>query len=162
MSQIACRIVEVCVFKYLHDKPLYLLLHRSKDEKVYPGIWQLISGSIEGGEKAYEAALRELREETDLGPLRFWVVPFTSTFYDLEHDAVNLSPMFAAQIDEMRDPTISREHEEFGWFSLEEALSLLVWPGQRSGLQIVHQYITHGEKAAHLSELNIPTDSGES
>ena len=160
MSQVACRIVEVCVFKFRQDKPLYLLLHRSKDEKIYPRIWQLISGSIEDGEKAYEAAFRELQEETGLRPLRFWVVPFANTFYDPDHDAVNVSPMFAAQVDEMSNPTLSREHEESGWFPVDEALAMLVWPGQRGGLQIVHQYITQGEKAARLVELKVPTDNG--
>ena len=162
MPQIECRMVEVCVFKFRQDKPLYLLLHRSKDEKVYPGIWQLISGSIERGEKAYEAALRELQEETGFRPLRFWLVPFVNTFYVPELDAVNVSPMFAAQVDEMSNPMLSLEHEEFAWIPAGEALAMLVWPGQRSGLQIVHEYITQGEKAARLLELKVSTDDGGS
>lgn len=159
MSQIACSIVEVCVFKFRQDTPFYLMLRRSKVERIYPGIWQLISGSIEDGEKAYEAALRELREETGLGPLRFWVVPFAHTFYDPKYDAVNVSPMFAVQVDEVSNPVLSSEHEEFGWFRVKQALTMLVWPGQRSGLQIVHQYITQGQEAARLVELRIPTDN---
>ncbi len=157
MSEIACRIVEVCVFKFHHDTPLYLLLHRSKRERIYPGIWQLISGSMEDGEKAYEAALRELREETRLEPLRFWVVPFANTFYDPDYDAVNVSPMFAAQVDDMSKPTLSSEHEQFGWFPVDVALRKLVWPGQRSGLRIVHQYVAQGQEAARLVELKVTT-----
>lgn len=158
MSQILCRIVEVCVFKFSQDTPLYLLLHRSKDEKVYPGIWQLITGSMEDRERAYEAAFRELREETGLRPLRFWVVPSANTFYDPKEDLVNICPMFAAEVDAVSNPTLSGEHGEFGWFPFHEALALLVWPGQRGGLQVVHQYVTQGEKAARLLELRIPTD----
>ena len=41
----------------------YLLLKRSPD-KVYPNIWQCVTGKIEGDEKAYQTAIREVKEET--------------------------------------------------------------------------------------------------
>ena len=153
MALIACKIVEVCVFKFENDRPLYLLLHRSKDEKIYPDIWQLISGSIEGTEKAYEAAMRELTEETGMKPKAFWVVPFVNSFYDHDYDAVNLSPLFAAQVEPGDEPKLSSEHYESGWFLYADAVRQLVWPGQREGLRIVDEYVIKGEEAGKLTRI---------
>jgi len=153
MALIACKIIEVCVFKFEKDRPWYLLLHRAKDEKIYPNIWQFVSGSIEGDEKAVDAAMRELLEETGINPQAFWVVPFVNSFYDPEWDSVNLSPMFAAQAEAGTKPILSNEHFEFGWFSYEDALKKLVWPGQREGMRIVQEYIVRGNQAGTVTRL---------
>ncbi|MBI4549155.1 MAG: NUDIX pyrophosphatase [Ignavibacteriae bacterium] len=153
MVLIACKIIEVCIFKFENAHPWYLLLHRAKDEKIYPGIWQFVSGSIEGEESAHDAALRELTEETGLHPTGFWVVPFVNTFYDHTYNAVNLSPLFAAQVRVGDEPKLSKEHYEFRWFSCEDAMQKLAWPGQREGLRIVDKYIVKGEEATKLTRL---------
>jgi len=153
MSVVAASIIEVCVFKFEHNQPRYLLLHRSKDDKIYPGIWQFISGSIEGNETAVEAALRELSEETGFSPEAFWVVPHVSVFYDQSYDSMNLSPLFAAQVKAGSKPRLSPEHDEHRWFCLAEAKRTLVWPGLRQGLQIVHDYVVKGEIAARLTRI---------
>ena len=155
MSIIAFRIVEVCVFKFEKDQPKYLLLHRSKTERIYPGIWQLISGSIEEGEKAVNAALREFKEETGLMPKKFWVVPYAGSFYDPDYDALNLTAFFAAEVDEISHPKLCEEHYEYGWFSYEETVQKLVWPGQKKGLEIVHEYIVKGQEAGVLTEIKV-------
>ncbi|MBI1807358.1 MAG: NUDIX pyrophosphatase [Ignavibacteria bacterium] len=153
MPIITCKIIEVCIFKFEDDRPWYLLLHRAKNEKIYPDIWQFVSGSIEGDEKATDAAYRELQEETGLKPKAFWVVPFVNSFYDPGWDAVNLSPLFAAQVPPGDEPTLSHEHDECGWYLFEDAVRKLVWPGQREGIRIVHDYIVKGEKAAKLTRI---------
>lgn len=153
MPSISCRIVEVCVFKFEKDQTSYLLLHRSKDQTLYPNIWQLISGTIEGRENAVDAALRELTEETKLQPKALWNVPFANSFYDHVHDIINVSPFFAAQVEIGSEPNLSSEHFEYGWFSYEEAMRKLVWPGQRMGLRMVHEYVIGGQEAAHLTRL---------
>ncbi len=159
MPLITCRIVEICVFRFIKDQPEYLLLHRAKDEKVYPGIWQLMSGTIEKEEGGVEAALREFREETGMKVERFWVVPYVNSFYDPDYDAINLSPLFAAQVDEGSEPRLSREHFEYGWFTYEEASRKLVWPGQRAGLKVTHEYVVRGEQAATLLQMRSDLNS---
>lgn len=159
MSKIVCRIIEVCAFKFSEDRPWYLLLRRSKREKIYPNIWQLISGLIEEHEKTYEAALREFAEETSLSPKKFWVVPYINSFYDPDYDAVNISPLFLVQVEDGVEPKLSREHYEWGWFLYEQALEKLVWPGQREGLRIVHEYIVGGKEAGKLIEMKLPQNA---
>ena len=148
MPIIECKIVEVCVFRFEEDTPSYLLLHRSMTEPVYPGLWQFVSGSIEDGESAIEAARRELAEETALSPTAFWTVPFVNSFYDPARDAVNLSPLFAAQVKPGSIPKLSAEHDEFLWCGYAAARRMLVWPGQRNGLAMVHEYVARGSEAA--------------
>lgn len=151
MAIIVCRIVEVCVFRFVRDRPEYLMLKRSPDEKIYPDLWQFVSGSLDEGEKAFDAALRELKEETGLIPQRFWVVPHANMFYDPAYDAVNVSPLFAAQVDPEARPTLSSEHGVFEWLPFVEARRRLVWPGQRLGLEIIDEYILGGEEAGILT-----------
>lgn len=147
MAIIVCRIVEVCVFRFVKDRPWYLMLKRAPDERIYPGLWQFVSGSIVEGEKAFDAALRELKEETGLTPNRFWAVPHVSTFYDPAYDALNLSPLFAAQVGPRDEPRLSAEHSSYEWVSFEEAMRRLVWPGQRDGIAITEKFILGGEEA---------------
>ena len=98
MTYVASEIVEASIFKMIGGQPLYLLLHRTTREKIYPGLWQFISGSIEKNEKAADAALREISEETGFIPEAFWVAPRVLSFYDAAWDSLNLVPFFAAQI----------------------------------------------------------------
>jgi dATP pyrophosphohydrolase len=154
MAGIVCRIIEVCVFKLDGGIPKYLLLKRSNNDKIYPGIWQWVTGTIREGESALIAAVREMTEETGMKPNRLWVVPHINSFYVVADDAVHLSPFFAAEISSSGPPRLSSEHQAFDWCSFEHARQMLVWPGQRRGLEIVHGYITGEEEAARLTQIS--------
>lgn len=154
MPTISSRVVEVCVFSFEKDRPRYLLLRRSKKEALYPDMWQIVTGVVEGDESAIDAARRELAEETQLKPKAFWNVPYASMFYDHVHDVITVSPLFAAQVDTGSEPRLSSEHDEHGWFAYHDALRKLVWPAQRSGLRIVHEYIIGGERAAQFTRIH--------
>jgi dihydroneopterin triphosphate diphosphatase len=153
MSIIVCRIVEVCVFRSMNDRHEYLMLKRSPDETIYPNLWQFVRGSLDEGEQATTAALRELTEETGLAPKRFWIVPHVNTFYDPTYDAVNMSPLFAVEVDAADEPALSSEHCSYEWLPFAEARIRLVWPGQRQGLEVVEKYILGGEEAGILTQI---------
>jgi dATP pyrophosphohydrolase len=153
MTDVVCRIAEVCVFRFIADHPEYLLLKRSPDDDLYPGVWQMVTGTIDPAESAKSAALRELREETGLTPELFWVAPYVGSFYDHVHDVVQMTVFFAAQVGAESRPVLSREHVESEWLDLPGAMRRLVWPGQRQGLEIVHNFIVRGEEAGGLSLL---------
>ena len=153
MPQIVSRIVDVCVFRFCNDRPEYLLLKRADDEEVYPGLWQFVSGTMEPGERAAACALREMKEEVALAPALFWVAPHVSMFFDQFHDAVNVSPLFVAQVDGGRDPQLSREHSRYSWYPFPEARERLVWPVHRTGLEIVHAFVVAGKETAFFSRI---------
>jgi dihydroneopterin triphosphate diphosphatase len=153
MASVVSRIVEVCIFRFTGNAVEYLLLRRAKNDSLYPGIWQWVTGAVSEGENSLAAARRELREETGLTGVRLWVVPHISSFYDSLHDRVHLSPLFAVQVETDIDPVLSAEHDRLRWVSYEEARRGLVWPGQREGLDIVNNYILRGEEGANLVEI---------
>jgi dATP pyrophosphohydrolase len=155
MATIQSSIVEVCVFSVVNSVPHYLMLRRSQSEPVYPDIWQFVSGSIERGETALAASLRELKEETGFVPVRFWNVPYMNTFLDAAKDIVHISAVFAAQVPPNSQPFLSKEHYQFEWCGYERAQQLLVWPGQVRAIQIIHDYIVQGKQAAALTEIQL-------
>ena len=73
-------LVETHIVQKVGDNYKYLLMKRSPNEK-YPNIWQMVTGSVKRGEKAYETALRELKEETNFSPQKMFVVPTINSFY---------------------------------------------------------------------------------
>jgi dATP pyrophosphohydrolase len=153
MPNIVCNIVEVCIFSFDNKEPLYLMLRRSKTEKMYPDTWQIVTGSIELDETALQGALRELKEETGYVPQKFWIVPYVNSFYSVKNDTLNHTIMFAAQVQPKTNPILSDEHYQFGWYPLAVAKSMCVWTGQIQALDIVHEFIIGGKSAAKLSEI---------
>ncbi len=155
MPKINFELVEVVLFRR-KDEPEFLVLQRSEKEDIYPGLWQIVSGGIEPGEKAYEAALREIREETGVKPLGLYNTPLTNTFYFFTNDSVNVSPVFAAEVDPRDIIELSDEHKDFRWLVKDDAISLLVWPGQKNAINIIDQYIVRRNPSEEF--MKIPLD----
>ncbi|MFW5701844.1 MAG: NUDIX domain-containing protein, partial [Bacteroidota bacterium] len=88
----------------------FLLLRRSADRKLYPCMWQAVTGIIEPREKAVDAAVREIGEETGLEILKLWTIPYVTTFFDPYSDRINASPVFGALTEFEREIRISEEH----------------------------------------------------
>jgi 8-oxo-dGTP diphosphatase len=97
-----------------------LLCHRSADREWYPDVWDLPGGHAEANETAPGALVREVREElgvTLTGSLGRPTFFRTTEEFDLRvwtSRAWSGSPVNCAP----------REHDEIGWFSEAEALSL--------------------------------------
>jgi dihydroneopterin triphosphate diphosphatase len=132
--------VEVHVFRYNNQKIEYLLLRRG-DKVIYPGLWQIVTGKIKEGEKAYETALREVQEETGLVPERLWVAPKVNQFYSAEKDAIYIVPVFAAELKFGESITICSEHNDFRWMDPLDAREMLPWDEQQRALDIVTGYL---------------------
>jgi dATP pyrophosphohydrolase len=155
MASVVSRIVEVCIFRFTGNSVEYLLLKRAKDDLLYPGIWQWVTGTILEGERSLDAALRELHEETGMTEERLWIVPHVAMFYEPVHDSVHLSPLFAVQVEHGIDPVLSPEHEDFRWVQYPEARRRLVWPAQWAGLDVVNSYVITGEEGAGFLEVQV-------
>ncbi len=154
MPRVDSTIVELCVFKRTDKGPLFLMLKRSSAERLYPDIWQIVTGKMKRAEKAMDAALRELREETGLVANRFWTAPIVGSFFDPLSDSVQMCPLFAVEVHASAEPLLSKEHQQFEWATLKRAVELLVWPGHVDAVQIVNSYIVAGGAAASLTEIN--------
>ncbi len=153
MTETIVRVMDCHVFYRTEDGPLYLLLRRSKDV-LYADSWRMIGGKIEANEKAFETAIREVREETGLDVERLWAVPFTNSFYEASHDRINMIPVFAAEVLS-QDVHLSREHQGCEWMTYEEAWRALPWPAQREGLRLVEEYIASGAAVSRFVAIPI-------
>ena len=119
----------------------YLLLLRAPG-RVDQGRWRIVTGKIQGSEAAWQAARRELQEETQLPLNRLIVVPYVSRYYEWEHDRLNDIPVFLAVTAPDASPILDDEHVDFRWATRDEALDLLVWPSQRDGLRAADLMLT--------------------
>jgi len=137
--KIISNMIEAHIFCMKKNGIEFLLLKRNEKE-IYPGLWQMVTGKIRKNEKAYNAALREIKEETGLKPKRFWVVPNVNSFYSHEKNHISLMPVFAAEIELNSKVTICNEHCDYGWFKPNEAKKMLAWPGQKRSVDIITEY----------------------
>src|SRR6478752_6163562 len=77
----------------------FLQLLRSHTTGEYQHSWQVVYGGVKRKESATAAALRELKEETKLIPIRLFQVEYIESFYFMPHDYVLVMPVFAAEIE---------------------------------------------------------------
>lgn len=151
---IKLNLVETHIVKKVGDNYKYLLLKRSPYEK-YPNIWQMVTGSVKRGEKAYETAIRELKEETNFSPEKMFVVPTINSFYNEENDSIYLIPVFLAIVNPEQKVLLSSEHVEYRWESFEDAKAYLAWPGQRKSVDIIKKYLFDNDKSLNFIEINL-------
>lgn len=141
--------ISVFIVKETDSGLRYLMLHRIK--KLHYGMWQPVTGSIEEGETAVEAALRELNEETGLRPLRFYNADYVETFYAADNDCVVFVPVFLAIVEEGKEVQIDpREHDLFAWSTYEEALSLIEFRTVKSALTHINTSLIEGTLSDRL------------
>ena len=119
----------------------YLLLHRLVNRGDF---WQGVTGGVEEGEEIHEAAGRELTEETGLVATELQKIDYTYSFpvadnwRHLYAEGVTeiVEYVFVAYVDGQQKPTIdNREHDKWQWYGFDQALHLLIWPGNIEALK---------------------------
>ncbi|MGV1006173.1 MAG: NUDIX hydrolase [Candidatus Nanopelagicales bacterium] len=118
-----------------------LLMGRRSPENYMGGTWQLISGGIEPGETAWEAAIREVREEAGLEVAELYRLPMLAHFYRADVDAIAVAPFFAALVPADSQAVCNPEHSELAWVPIEDAPACLMWPDDRVALESVRTEI---------------------
>jgi len=128
------------------------LLQLRREPTRYMGdTWQLVTGGIKAGEKAWQGALRELREEAGLTPIEFYQLDVINTFYLATVDSIIHSPMFCAIVAPDAPVVLNPENTEFRWVPREEMPGKLMWPGERTALaELYHQILDDGPAKPYL------------
>ena len=103
---IRCDLITCYAVRRCESGHEFLQLHRSEGDYM-GGTWQAISGQIEPGEVASQAALRELFEEAGMVPMEFYVLPIVNTFYILTGDTLFHAVPFCAIVEQ--DATIDAQ-----------------------------------------------------
>ena len=154
MPEITANYIEVHICHIEKNEHKFLMLKRSERSKIYPGIWQMVTGKIDTGESTSDAVKRELTEETGLKAEKLFVVPKINSFYFPTSDKIVLSPVFLAIVNST-DVTISDEHSEYKWVSYDEAIKIIYWPNQIESLTIIKNYFGDEELYKKLIEIKL-------
>jgi 8-oxo-dGTP diphosphatase len=97
-----------------------LLVHRSPDREVYPGVWDFPGGHVEPGESRPAALVRELDEELDV----VIDAPAGDADLVLDGDGWHLSVWVVRSWDGEPRNVQPDEHDDLAWFGLDAALAL--------------------------------------
>ncbi len=125
------------LFRTNNKERQYLLLR-------YPhGHWDLPKGKIEADESKQEAALRELKEETDLAATIIdGFEEQLSYFFRHKGELINKTVYFFIAEAEQGEVTLSDEHIGFAWLSYQEALDRLSFDNAKEILKRTEQFLT--------------------
>ena len=152
MPEIIVRVIDAYVFTRNNKRVRFLILKRAKT-KIYEHLWQGVAGKIETGETSWEAAKRELKEETGFVPVRMFVADHVSRFYEEHGDRINLVPVFGIEVDN-ENVVLSDEHCEFQWVDFDTAHHTLVWNGQKEGLTSVFNMLNSDDDRIKWSDIS--------
>lgn len=123
---------------------LEILLIRRAPHRIFPGLWQCVTGGVEAGERIPAAAMREVREETGLGPTEieaYYDLDQVAPFYDEGSDAVVTSAIFAARVRPDAEPSESWEHDGLRWVPAADAPGLAIWPSYSESVRRVRDLL---------------------
>jgi 8-oxo-dGTP pyrophosphatase MutT (NUDIX family) len=150
MSPLRPDLVETWVFRCVErNRVEYLLIQRS-DDRIYPGIWQPVTGGIDAGELVPLAALREVAEETGLqgdAVEAFYDLDQVGAFYAEDQDAIVTSVIFAVRVRPGAEPSLSHEHVAHEWVGQAEAERRSIWPPYRDSLELIERLAADAQLA---------------
>ena len=144
--------VSIFILKPDESETMVLLLRRTG---YLAGLWCQIAGRIEAGEKAWQAAIREVREETGITLTTIWSADILEQFYEVDKECIILVPVFVSTVPEGTAVTLNDEHDAYKWVSFEEASAMLSFAGQQRALAAVKAEFVDKEPNSHLKiEMN--------
>ena len=124
----------------------FLLLQRDADTRC-AGAWEVVHGHIEPGEVPEQAAVREVREETGLTPVRLYNVT-VQPFYLHRQATVFLAVVFAAFVGADDEVHLGREHRAHIWLPLAAAVERVAWPRSRAVMPDILALLGTGDAGA--------------
>src|SRR3989344_5089321 len=101
-----------------------LLLKRAPHKKWAPGLWNIVSGHIDGEEEPLQAALREVEEETKLPVQLRRQYPV----YDVDYEGKIWRTWAFRFFTEHANPHLNDEHVAHQWIYVDELYSYEIIP----------------------------------
>jgi dATP pyrophosphohydrolase len=154
MTSVRVSLVDVYVLRREGDGLRCLVLRRAHGGRC-PGSWETVHGHIEEGERPWQAATRELEEETGLIPERLYNLSRVEAFYQHRKDEVALVPVFVAFVAPESSVRLGPEHDAHEWLRPPEAGARFAWPRERRALEDTLHLLGSGDGGAVEDVLRI-------
>lgn len=127
---------------FIHKDGKYLMLHRSPTKRIMPDVWMAPGGHIEFNEGLFEAARREVMEETNLN-IKDIEVKVVGTAFLKDLDQEFFFHLLVAEYESGELQTSTKDGE-FAWLTPEEIIKL---PTLLAELHAVLPHIFSKEKS---------------
>jgi len=150
MSPVRPDLVECWVFRVTAAGATEFLMLRRAAERIFPGIWQPVTGALGVAERAPLAALREVEEETGLGPSdveAIYDLDLIGSFYSEGVDAIHISVIYAIRVRPDVAPVLSNEHNGLTWVEADEAVRRSIWPVYQEALARIARLVAEPDWA---------------
>ncbi|WEG14487.1 NUDIX domain-containing protein [Pullulanibacillus sp. KACC 23026] len=145
---IRCTGVATVLLKKVENEYKVLLLKRATS--VLKDVWCYIGGSIEAGEKAWEAALREVKEETGISRVLLYTSNKFDQIYSPKENYIYVAPVFVGFVEESQEVTLNYEHSDFRWLSFSEAIATVTLPGNDEVLMSIEKHFANRQPSEYL------------
>lgn len=113
------------------NDPRQVLLLRRAGNYLH-GAWSYVAGHVEREETGWQAACRELAEETGLVPERLYATSFCEQFYFAADNCIEVVPAFVAMVAADAVVHLNGEHSAFRWLPFDAAMEALPFGSQRN------------------------------
>ncbi|MCF2649443.1 NUDIX domain-containing protein [Niallia circulans] len=130
--------IAVVLLKKIKGRYHVLLMKRAT--QILKDMWCYIGGSLEQGEKAWEAALREVREETGITNVNLYSSNTFDQLYSPLENYIYIAPVFVGFVEENQVVELNEEHSEYKWLSFDEARQLVTLPGNEEVLTFIEKH----------------------
>ncbi|HEV2296579.1 MAG TPA: NUDIX domain-containing protein [Tepidisphaeraceae bacterium] len=129
----------------------FLQLRRVATARLGAGSFQNVRGGIDAGETAWQAALRELREEAGLRPAEFYRLGTIETFYIAQDDTLWHAVPFCALVSRSDKVVLNDEHDAVRWVPLRDAKHAFIWANEWPVIDEIERVILgNGPAKPHL------------
>lgn len=153
MSPMRPDLVACWLFRASAGGSLEILLIRRAPERMYPGLWQCVTGRLEDDETPLEGALREVAEETGAGPADIeatYETDLVNWFHEVVVGGLMSEAVFAARVRPGTEISLSDEHDDARWVDAAGAHALVLWPAYHTAIERLEWLFTDSGAAAVL------------
>lgn len=111
-----------------------LVVKRTEDRPVWPGLWEISGGKLEPNENDEQAIKREFQEETNLK------IKVVKKYFSFEYDYAGNKAIendYIVESDNLEIKIDPNEHTEYRWVTRPEVKALKMSPGMRRSVEKV-------------------------